>query len=434
MHRSRSNSSEHESLRPLILETGKRPIIGLSNTGPTFIRSSKGNSAASPASPAGGPTPPGGSHTRLNLGSTSRSILSPDRKVVMFGAPINTGAEYTGSDTMLTTIREAGLEQTIRSNGWALEDMGDLNLMELLGHYGDPTKDEENIMNSYAIGRTLEKVCDTAYQASLRGAFVLTVGGDRSISSATISGIMKARRDLSVIFVSAYGDCNTPETSPSREYHGMTAAHVLGWFRNQQVKGFEWMKTYLPEHRCAFIGLRDIDAEEVVQMRESGLRIYSMFEVDHMGIGAVMEMAIHSINPHNNRPVHISLDLSGVNMPGMKDDDEGFQDEGGLTIREAHFILQYLSRTGLLGSMDIIQMSPEGNHHQDGLVSPRMRNSPNQKRFQGRPSGGDPQQDEWMRDVLLTPKKVRPNRVDNSLQAIRTTLGLISSAIGKKIL
>jgi len=280
-----------------------------------------------------------------------------EKKVVMLGVPINTGPTYSGSDTMVTTIREAGLEQVIRSNGWLLEDMGDMNLMELMAKYADPTKDDEKIANSYAIGRALEKLYDSAYQASRRGAFVLTVGGDQAISSATISGIMKARRDMCVIFVSAFGACNTPDTSPSGEYHGMTAAHVLGWFR-RPVKGFEWMKSYVPEHRCAFIGLRDIDIEEATSMRESGLRIYSMFEVDRYGIGTVMEMAIHSINPHNDRPIHVSLGLSAIHTPLSNDG-------GGLTFRESHFLFEYLSRSNLLGSVDMRLSNPYQGEDED---------------------------------------------------------------------
>eukprot|EP00760_Papus_ankaliazontas_P021170 PhM_4_TR18652/c0_g1_i1/m.75745/K01476/E3.5.3.1, rocF, arg; arginase len=279
------------------------------------------------------------------------AFLSTTRNVVMFGAPISTGAGYEGLECVVKKMRDKGLEDVIRSNGWHLEDLGDLP-MHLTQFRMKGVEDHPKIPNSYAIGRALEQVYDCAYQAARRGAFVLAVGGDRSMSSATVSGILKSRRDMCVIFVGAYADSNTPETTVSGEYRGMTAAHVLGWFQSR-VKGFEWLKNFVLEHRCAFIGLRNVDVEEATKMRESGVRIYSMYEVDRYGIGPVMDMAMQAINPHNDRPVHLSFALNALDGSVMPTTGEG-----GLTYREAHFICETLSRTNLLDSMDIVHVCP----------------------------------------------------------------------------
>eukprot|EP00760_Papus_ankaliazontas_P034210 PhM_4_TR7044/c0_g2_i1/m.97581/K01476/E3.5.3.1, rocF, arg; arginase len=289
----------------------------------------------------------------------AKGFLSSERQVVMFGAPLNTGVKYCGHKQLIASLRSCGLERVILSNGWALEDMGDLPLDQVFkaAQQSDAAKlnQEPKIIDAYAVGKALERVYDAAHEASRRGAFVLTVGGDRSISSATISGVLKSRRNLSVVYVSAFADCNTPETTITREYHGMTAAHILGWMR-REIKGFEWMKHFIPENRVAFISLRDVDVEEAIKMRESGVRIFSMYEIDRYGIGAVMDMAIHSINPHNDRPIHLSLDLSACDPTVVP----GAQQEGGLTLRETFYLCETLARTNALGSMDIVQVCRAG--------------------------------------------------------------------------
>lgn len=287
-------------------------------------------------------------------------FMSGKKKVVMFGAPISEGQGMTGVDQMAEHMRKGGLQKVIRAEGWELEDMGDLPLKEVIEmcqRSGEPQKHPEpKIHMCFEIGRALEKVYDGAYQAARRGAFVLNVGGDHSVATASIAGVMKARKDLCVIWVDAHGDCNTPETSPSGNYHGMPAAHVLGWFR-RQVPGFDWLKTYLPEHRFCFIGLRDIDDTEAVLMRNSGIHIFSMKDVDRYGIGRVVDMALRAVNPHNDRPIHLSLDIDALDpifAPGT-----GTKSKGGLTYREARYLCEELARTNLLGSMDIVEVNTD---------------------------------------------------------------------------
>lgn len=288
-------------------------------------------------------------------------FLSDAKKVVLFGAPISEGQGLTGVDSMAECMRQGGLSHVIQQQGWTLEDMKDLPLKEIMEQTrrsGDAAKHKyDKIHHCYEVGKALERVYDATYQAARRGAFVLTVGGDHSVAAGSIAGVMKARKDLCVIWVDAHGDCNTPDTSPSGNYHGMPAAHVLDWFRG--VPGFEWMKKdlHMPEHRFCFIGLRDIDQQEAVLMRNSGIKIFSMHDVDKYGIGAVMDMAMNAINPHGDRPIHLSFDIDAIDpifAPGT-----GTKAKGGLTYREARYLCEYLSRTNMLGSMDIVEVNPD---------------------------------------------------------------------------
>jgi len=217
---------------------------------------------------------------------------------------------------------------------------------------GDPY---EGVKNAELIGKACGLVYDSVCSASSNGNFALTIGGDHSIASATIGGLVKTYPELAVVWVDAHADANTPETSPSLHYHGMPAAHVLGWFK-KPVPGFEWLKTQLPESRLAYIGLRDIDAEEGLMLQESGAHVYTMQDVDRHGIAQVMAMALSKIDPHNNRPLHLTLDIDGID-PGAAP-GTGTLARGGLSYRESHFICEEMALTNRLVGCDLVEVNP----------------------------------------------------------------------------
>jgi len=207
--------------------------------------------------------------------------------------------------------------------------------------------------------------------------------------------------DLGVIWIDAHADANTPRTSPSAHYHGMPAAHLLGWFEDP-LPGFEWFTPgCLEETRLAYIGLRDIDAEEGRMLRASNVHVFTMREVDKYGIakasGAprtltgglrycdrairlhdgreakrglpyllalilgparlqVIEMALSAIDPNKRRPLHLSLDIDGVDphfAPGT-----GTAARGGLAYREIHYVCEELAETNRLVGMDLVEINP----------------------------------------------------------------------------
>lgn len=162
--------------------------------------------------------------------------------------------------------------------------------------------------------------------------------------------------DLGVIWIDAHADANTPRTSPSAHYHGMPAAHLLGWFDNG-IDGFEWFEPgCLSENRLAYIGLRDIDAEEGRMLRASNVHVFTMREVDKHGIAKVMEMALSAIDPNGFRPLHLSLDIDAVDphfAPGT-----GTAARGGLSYREIHYIAEEMAETRRLVGMDLVEINP----------------------------------------------------------------------------
>eukprot|EP00759_Apiculatamorpha_spiralis_P003272 PhF_6_TR11560/c0_g1_i2/m.18627/K01476/E3.5.3.1, rocF, arg; arginase len=130
--------------------------------------------------------------------SFQKHFLSTAKQVVMFGAPISEGQGLTGVDAMARCMREGGLQRVVENVGWRLEDMGDLPLKEVIAQVqrsGEAQKyPEPKIHNCFEVGKALERVYDACYQAARRGAFVLCVGGDHSVASGSIAGVLKARK------------------------------------------------------------------------------------------------------------------------------------------------------------------------------------------------------------------------------------------------
>ena len=160
-----------------------------------------------------------------------------------------------------------------------------------------------------------------------------------------------------MLWVDAHGDCNTPEISQSHNYHGMSAAHALGWFK-RHIPGFSFVNestVFLQEARLVYIGLRDLDEKEKQLLRQSQCVVFTMQDIDALGIGQVMELAIDHLQA-KKFPVHLSFDIDAVDpsyAPGT-----GTRARGGLTYREAHYVCERIHAAGNLASMDMVEVNP----------------------------------------------------------------------------
>jgi arginase len=205
------------------------------------------------------------------------------------------------------------------------------------------------------------KVNRWIYEAILRHAktqdFFLNIGGDHSIGSSTLTALNKVHNEnLSVIWIDAHGDFNTPITSPSGNYHGMPLAHALGLFREKRF--FDWGQKTLDVGRVAMIGIRDLDPEEKVLMDSSKLLYFTMNQVRRIGIRQVMEEVLEHVDPKNNRMVHLSLDVDGFDprlFPGT-----GTAVPDGLSFEDYSVIISYLRRLdSRFVSMDLVEVNLE---------------------------------------------------------------------------
>src|SRR5262249_4421839 len=179
----------------------------------------------------------------------------------------------------------------------------------------------------------------------------LTVGGDHSIAMGTLGGMAKARGPGAVLWIDAHGDLNRPATSPTGNVHGMPLAAALG------AAGPEFDTDAYPVPsvtRAALVGVRALDPGERELIRELEVRVFTMSEIDKLGVERVLREALTQLA---GAPfVHVSLDLDAVDpmfAPGV-----GTPVRGGLSYREAHLALELVAESGLLDSLDVVEVNP----------------------------------------------------------------------------
>jgi arginase len=267
--------------------------------------------------------------------------------VAIIGAGLDLGAGRRGVDMGPSAIRYAGIAARIRELGRDVVDWGDIRsaVPEAIDE-GDP---QARYLG--AILQACERVAALVAKAEGDGYVPLTLGGDHSIAMGTLGGMAKARGAGGVLWIDAHGDMNTPETSPSGNVHGMPLAAALG------VAGPQFATDAYPMpsiERAALVGVRSLDEGERALVGELDVRVFTMSDLDKLGVERVLREALSFLS--GSRFVHVSLDLDAVDpttAPGV-----GTPVRGGLSYREAHFVLELVSESGLLDSLDIVEVNP----------------------------------------------------------------------------
>jgi len=224
-----------------------------------------------------------------------------------------------------------------------------------------PSADPQNKLNarnSESVGLACKLLYEETKRNAALGRFCLTLGGDHSIAIGSVAGLLACRPSMGIIWVDAHADLNTPKTSVSGNIHGMSVGFLMGLHNTLSVRGFEWLAPIqrLLAQRVAYIGLRDLDAAEKTLIRELGIKAYTMQDVDRYGIGKVMEMTLDHICMRVDRPLHYSLDIDSVDPAHAP--STGTVVRGGLSYREAFYMIEAVAETGLLASMDMVEVNP----------------------------------------------------------------------------
>jgi len=181
----------------------------------------------------------------------------------------------------------------------------------------------------------------------------LVLGGDHSIALGTLGGLAQAHGPGGVIWIDAHGDLNTPETSPTGNVHGMPLAAALG-LAGDRFASEAWPLPMVTPDRVALVGVRSLDDGERRLIREHGLRVFTMSEIDRIGIERAMrESLAHVAGPGF---VHISLDMDALDpevAPGV-----GTPVRGGLSYREAHLAMELVAESGLASALEVVEVNP----------------------------------------------------------------------------
>ena len=273
--------------------------------------------------------------------------MSSKKTVRVIGVPMDLGQSRRGVDMGPAAVRYAGLDARLRHLGHPLEDAGNLAVP-----IRDSLSDGGGLHYLTAVRDACALLYEAARQAVSDDRFPVFLGGDHSIAVGSIGGITHAGR-CGVIWVDAHGDFNTPATSPSGNIHGMPLAALTGRGA-PELTGLGRPGPKVPASDIVAIGLRDIDPEEGRLIRESGIGVYTMRDVDERGISAVARECLARLS-HLDR-IHVSLDLDGLDpreAPGV-----GTPVPGGLTYREAHLLMELLADSGLVASLDLVEINP----------------------------------------------------------------------------
>ncbi len=269
------------------------------------------------------------------------------KTIRIIGVPIDLGQAQRGVDMGPGAIRYAGLAARLAKLGFEINDSGNVVV---------PVRDTVISERALHYLPSIRKVCDAAYQAAKEAVeaeeIPIFIGGDHSISIGSVGG-MSHHEPVGVIWIDAHGDFNTPETTISGNIHGMSLALLLGKGYPELVNvGRKGAKLHAKD--VVMIGVRELDPQERERLKDSGIAVYTMRDIDERGIGVVIREALGKL-AHRQR-LHISLDMDGLDpmvVPGV-----GTTVPGGLTYREAQLLMEIIADTGRLASLDIVEINP----------------------------------------------------------------------------
>lgn len=274
--------------------------------------------------------------------------------VRIIGVPSDLGANIRGANVGPSAVRIAGLHDKISVLGYKIEDAGDI-LVPIRETLPESAAKEKYLT-------TITDVCDLLrmeVEMSLdRDMMPIVIGGDHSIAMGTISGTSsfyrKKNQSIGLIWVDAHADMNTPASSPTGNLHGMPLSTLLGKGIPQLVELGGFAEKLRPEN-VALIGIRTLDHEEKRICRESGIRYFTMREIDERGMAAIMKEAV-AVASKGTSGIHLSFDVDGIDplyAPGVSTPVTG-----GLSYREAHLALEMIADTGMLTSMEFVELNP----------------------------------------------------------------------------
>ena len=276
------------------------------------------------------------------------------KAVHIIGVPLDLGGNRRGTDMGPSAFRIAGLREQLAGLGLKVTDKGDVAtpIPEQKGE-GDPRK-------KYV--KDIARVCQKLYQVSAasfaEGAMPIVLGGDHSLGAGSVAAaaahVQKSGRPLGLIWVDAHGDMNNPGSSGSGNVHGMPLAALLGAEPAELSHLAPHFPAVSPKH-TVLVGIRNLDEQEKKIVRASKVHVFTMKDIDKLGITEVMARAI-DLATRGTGGFHVSYDLDACDptvAPGV-----GTPVKGGLSYREAHVVMEMVSESGKLTSFDLVEVNP----------------------------------------------------------------------------
>ena len=277
------------------------------------------------------------------------------KAVHIIGVPLDLGGNRRGVDMGPSALRIAGLAERIAQLGYTVVDRGDLPSPI------PETREWRDERQKYIhdIAKVCQRLYETASECLDKGAMPLVLGGDHSLGAGSVAAAAQWARNarnlpIGLLWIDAHGDMNTPATSTSGNVHGMPLAALLGPEPSDlsTIGGFS--PKVLPAH-TVLIGVRNLDEREKVAVRGSHVHVFTMKDIDRQGIASIVEQAVE-LAGNGTAGIHVSFDLDACDpgiAPGV-----GTPVKGGLEYREAHMVMEMVADSGLLTSLDLVEINP----------------------------------------------------------------------------
>ncbi|AJY76779.1 arginase [Paenibacillus beijingensis] len=273
-----------------------------------------------------------------------------NRNISLIGVPIDLGADRRGVDMGPDAIRSAGVLHKLEQLGYVVHDQGNLTVSRKALEQAATGEKLKYLAETITVNAKLAKM--TADEMG-RGRFPLALGGDHSMAIGTVKGVLHHIDRLGLLWFDAHCDANTAETTPSGNIHGMPLAVCLG-YGHELLTGIGGRKRKIRPENVVIIGARSVDPGERSLLKELGIRVFTMHDIDRRGMERVMEEALERLAKSDG--VHLSFDVDGMDpndAPGV-----GTPVMGGVTYRESHLAMELLSDSGLLVSAEFVEINP----------------------------------------------------------------------------
>jgi len=273
-------------------------------------------------------------------------------RTILIGAPIDTGQKRPGCLMGPAAYRVAGIAREIGAEGHAVDDWGDLALPDL--HDVDcPNPAVHSLAET--VGWT-EILMDRVDDALSQGGFPIVMGGDHSLALGSAAGAAafaeRQGRPLYLLWLDAHSDFHTPLTTTSGNLHGTPLAYIAG---REGFDAFPPFPAPVRADRICMFGIRSVDPAEQAAMQERDIAINDMRVIDEHGIVKPLRDFLNRCRREGGM-LHVSLDVDFLDpaiAPAV-----GTTVPGGTTFREAHLVMELLHESGLVTSLDLVELNP----------------------------------------------------------------------------
>lgn len=298
-----------------------------------------------------------------------RNTNSGKKKIGIIGFPIELGADNKGVDLGPTILRYTDIKDKLKKLGYRVDDFGDIKM----GKRDDLKIVNRNLKYLEEIKTASEHLSKQVYNMMTKNYLPLILGGDHTTAIGSIAGISKYLRErkkkLGVIWIDAHADMNSERTTPSGNIHGMPLALSLG-IGNRDLTHIEGYAPKVDMKHIAMIGIRDLDKGEAARIKRDKPIVYTMSDVDKMGIHEVLEKVIAALYKKVDH-IHVSFDIDAMDpllAPGT-----GTPVTGGFDYREGQLLMETLYARGCMDSLDVVEVNTRlDDRNKSGILASQL--------------------------------------------------------------